>query len=131
MVRSRLFPESKTMQATTGSPVDRAASTASRASSRSDIVSTAIPSAPAAASACACSAKASRSAGASTSPDTRSLPLGPIDAKTRARRPAARREIRTPARFTSPTRSTPGCAARAIRFARNVFVRTTRLPAST
>ena len=47
MVRSLSRPESNTMQATTGNPVSAAAATASRASSRSHMVSTTIASAPA------------------------------------------------------------------------------------
>ena len=115
MVRSFCLPLSYTMQATTGSPVARAASIANRASSRSVIVSTTIASAPPAARARACCSKLARREASSTCPLISSLPLGPIEAKTRARVPAARFEISTPARFTWSSFETSACPASAIR----------------
>ena len=58
-------------------------------------------------------------------------PLGPIEAKTVARPAAARREISTPRRLISATRSARPCRARMKRLAPKVFVRMTWLPAST
>ena len=131
IVRSLSFPLSKTMQAITGKPVSRAALTASFASSRSDMVSTTRASAWAAASARACSANAARSSSSVMSPFKSSLPVGPMEAKTRARPPAAAREISTPRALISATWFAADCSLRRTRFAPKVLVRITWLPAET
>ena len=57
--------------------------------------------------------------------------VGPIEANTRARPPAAFFEIATPAPLISASERPRPAASRAMRFARNVLVRMIRLPAST
>ena len=99
MVRSFFFPLSKANETMTGRPVDWAALRAIPASSRSLMVSTSSASAPASASAAACAANAAATSSRPTSPFMRSLPVGPMEANTRALPAAARLEISTPARL--------------------------------
>jgi len=83
-----------------------AASTASRASVRSVIVSTTMRSAPAPASAVTCRAKPSPISAGSPSPYGFSTsPHGPTDPATIARSPAARRVASTAARLMASVRS--------------------------
>ena len=104
IVRSWFLPESKTMQATTGSPVGLAAATASAASAGSDMVSTHDAVGPGVGHGLGLLGEAPPAAPpALTSPIISITPLGPIEAKTLARPPAARREISTPARLISAT----------------------------
>ena len=106
-----------------------AAAAAIRASARSVIVSIKSASGPSKASARACCENASLNCSAFTSFVSSIFPLGPIDANTIAESLAACREIFTAARLMASTCPCKPYGARLTLFARNVFVRITRLPA--
>src|SRR5215469_5052330 len=131
MVRSLFLPVSKVNETTTGRPVFCAAARARVASAMSLMVSTSNPSAPPSARAAACSSKANATRSPAISPAASIFPVGPMEANTCARPPAARREIAAPARLMAKVSASKPYSASETRLPRKVLVRMTRLPAST
>jgi hypothetical protein len=86
---------------------------------------------PPSASARACSAAASAIVAASMVLSAIIFPVGPIEPNTRARVPAARREISAPARVSDGADASTRCRWSATRFDEKVLVRITCAPAST